>query len=92
MNKVLSALLLSFFCQCLSAVEIPQSAVYVGSQNCQSCHRTNYNDWLESDHYRSMQPAEAAFVKGDFSGAEIVLEGVSWRFFIKDTVYTVETT
>lgn len=36
---------------------------YVGDEACKSCHASQYNDWLSSDHFKAMQVA-TGFGKG----------------------------
>jgi predicted CXXCH cytochrome family protein len=85
-RRVLSCLLL---CVLGPAQASELQVEYVGALKCRNCHSVAYNNWLGSDHYMSMQTAEARYVKGDFSGAQVRVNGTTWRFVIKDGIYTV---
>ena len=43
---------------------------YVGGDACAGCHVEQANAWKKSHHALAMQPATAATVLGDFSGAQ----------------------
>lgn len=42
-------------------------ATYVGSASCQSCHQTEQQQWLNSDHHKAMMLATPENVVGNFS-------------------------
>ena len=71
----------------------PSAAVnkYVGDQACKSCHASQYNDWLSSDHFKAMQPANDSTVEGDFNNKSYTADGITSRFFKKDDKYFINT-
>lgn len=64
---------------------------YVGDQSCQSCHKSEYDSWLTSDHFKAMQPANESTVLGDFNNAVYTADGVTSKFFIRDGKYFINT-
>ena len=64
---------------------------FVGSSACQSCHPTEYNDWLKSDHYQAMQLANDSTVLGDFNHSTLKADGVTNTFFKKDGKFYINT-
>ena len=64
---------------------------YIGDQQCKSCHASQYNDWLKSDHFKAMEKAEDSTVLGDFDQASYTADGVTTRFFKKDGKFIINT-
>ena len=48
---------------------------YLRSENCRSCHPSQYHTWYHSYHRTMTQPATPDTVKGDFSDVELHLDG-----------------
>lgn len=71
--------------------DISTSNEYVGDQSCKSCHEKQYKDWLTSDHFKAMQPANDSTVEGDFNNVTYTADGVTSRFFKKDDKYFINT-
>jgi predicted CXXCH cytochrome family protein len=71
--------------------EEAQSAAYVGSERCSTCHSSEHRDWLASQHRAAMQEATEKTVLGDFDGGAYSKEGVESRFFKKDGKHWVKT-
>jgi predicted CXXCH cytochrome family protein len=69
----------------------PDSAAYVGSAKCGTCHRPQYDSWRGSHHYQSMLEATSETVLGDFSGVEFEYAGVKSRFFKNGDKFMVLT-
>ena len=46
-------------------------ASYVGSATCASCHHTQQEAWLSSDHKRAMQLPDTSHVLGDFNNGQL---------------------
>jgi len=69
----------------------PDEATFVGSTACQSCHETEYNDWIGSHHERAMQVANEDTVLGNFDDASLQYFDTVTRFFRRDGDYFVET-
>lgn len=68
--------------------EIP-GAEYAGAESCRSCHEAEFNDWLQSDHHRAMEPATDETVHGDFNNVTFEHFGHTWRFFRKGEEFWV---
>jgi tetratricopeptide (TPR) repeat protein len=64
---------------------------FVGDESCKTCHTTEYNDWLQSDHFLAMQPPNDSTVKGDFDNVTFTSDGVTSRFFKKDKKFIINT-
>src|SRR5688572_14542257 len=64
---------------------------FVGDQACKSCHSAEYNQWLQSDHYMAMQPANDSTVLGDFNNTIFTADGVSSKFFKKEGKFFINT-
>lgn len=69
----------------------PDEATFVGSTACQSCHESEYNDWIGSHHERAMQVANDDTVLGNFDDASLRYFDTETRFFRRDDEYFVET-
>src|SRR6187399_412809 len=64
---------------------------YIGSSACHSCHEAEYKDWLLSDHFKAMQPANDTTVLGDFNNSSYTADGVINKFFKKDGQFYINT-
>jgi predicted CXXCH cytochrome family protein len=64
---------------------------FVGDQSCKSCHKNEYHEWLQSDHFLAMQPPNDSTVKGDFNNTHFTGDGVSSHFFKKDGKFFINT-
>ncbi len=75
--------------------QVPQTSIgpasFVGSAACQSCHTSEYGDWVGSHHQLAMQIADAATVLGDFNDASFDYYGSKTRFFTRDDNFFVLT-
>ena len=71
-------------------ISIPEPT-FVGSVECQDCHKLEYDTWLGSHHDLAMDVAKETSVLGDFNDAEFTLHGITTRFFKKDGKYFVHT-
>ena len=58
-----------------------EPATYVGVEVCSGCHAAQAQSWKGSHHALAMQPAAAATVLGDFTGAQLEHFGVTTTFF-----------
>ena len=94
--------LVRFGCAWLSAVvavtcgvaaraDMAEPAAFVGAAACAECHRTEAERWGGSHHARAMQVADAAAVRGDFSGATFAYAGTTSTFFRRDGKFFVRT-
>ncbi|WED25605.1 tetratricopeptide repeat protein [Vibrio sp. DW001] len=63
--------------------------VFVGSQNCESCHEQETKAWQGSHHDKAMQHANDESVLGDFDNAELRYQNEVNRFFKKGNAYWV---
>ena len=71
--------------------DISQANKYLGDQSCKSCHASQNKEWLTSDHFKAMQPANDSTVEGDFNNATYTADGVTSRFFKKNDKYFINT-
>lgn len=65
--------------------------VYIGDKQCQSCHTSEYNDWLKSDHFKAMLDPDDSTVLGDFNNVSYTADGVTSRFFKQDGKFIINT-
>ncbi|MCK9452665.1 MAG: tetratricopeptide repeat protein [Bacteroidales bacterium] len=63
---------------------------YVGDAQCIQCHKTAYDSWKESDHDLAMQVAHDSTVLGDFNDVKTTLDGVSYFFTKKESIFKVQ--
>jgi len=66
-------------------------ASFVGSIECQDCHKLEYDKWQGSHHDLAMDVANENTVLGDFNNTEFTLHGITSRFYRKDGKYFVHT-
>jgi hypothetical protein len=66
-------------------------AAYAGSQACAPCHAAEYKAWLASPHGRSVVPASAATILGDFSARPLAVEGGEIAFVREGDRFFMET-
>lgn len=64
---------------------------YVGAKTCASCHQSQYQQWLTSDHKKAMARATDRTVLGDFRHAKFTYLGVTSTFFRKGKQFWVRT-
>ena len=64
---------------------------FVGSQQCASCHVTQFEMWQGSHHQRAMQTARSDSVLGDFSDVLVKYFDSQTRFFQRDGQPFIET-
>lgn len=90
--------LLLFFQSCgNSDSENPESSLnfseneFIGPEACKSCHAQEYNDWLQSDHFKAMMAANDSTVLGDFNGNVLKADGLTSRFFKRDGKFFINT-
>ena len=69
---------------------IPKPA-FVGSVECQDCHKVEYDKWQGSHHDLAMDVANESSVLGDFNNTEFTIHGITSRFYMKDGKYFVHT-
>lgn len=68
-----------------------ESAGFIGSPRCASCHASEYAAWRGSQHAVAMQPATDSTVLGDFANASCTEDGRVSRFFRRDGRFVVNT-
>jgi tetratricopeptide (TPR) repeat protein len=66
-------------------------AEFIGSSACESCHTTQYQDWLGSHHELAMQVADSSTVLADFNSTEFEYFDAITYFFTRDGEYYVRT-
>jgi predicted CXXCH cytochrome family protein len=64
---------------------------FVGALACGSCHADALAQWAISDHHEAMQVVNRSTVKGDFSGARFIHNGVESAFTSEGGRYRVRT-
>ncbi|MGL5111525.1 MAG: tetratricopeptide repeat protein [Flavobacterium sp.] len=64
---------------------------YLGDQSCKECHKQEYKEWRQSDHFMSMNVANGSSVKGNFNNVTFKGDGVTSRFFKKGNVFYINT-
>ena len=64
---------------------------FIGSANCIECHKTEYNDWMGSDHQLAMQLPTDNTVLGDFNNSKYTIYGVTSTFFKRDSLFIINT-
>jgi tetratricopeptide (TPR) repeat protein len=69
----------------------PPKATYVGRAACVACHAAEDSLWRGSHHAVAMQAADSASVLGDFNNAAYTYDGLTSRFFRRDSRYWVTT-
>jgi len=74
-----------------TAVVAKPGATFVGSVECQDCHKPEYDKWQGSHHDLAMDVANENSVLGDFENTEFTLHGITSRFYRKDGKYFVHT-
>ena len=62
---------------------------FIGSNNCQSCHAKEYQEWQGSHHQLAMQHATDEYVLGDFNNVKFMFNGKENRFYRKDKEFWV---
>ncbi len=74
-----------------AGVEPVPAAAFVGSEQCKSCHRREYDLWKGSHHDHAMEVASDETVLGDFNDATFEHAGVVSRFYRKGDRFYVHT-
>jgi tetratricopeptide (TPR) repeat protein len=64
---------------------------FVGDAACKNCHATAYNDWLRSDHYKSIQVPTDSTVLGNFSNTVFTTDGITSAFFKQGKKFIINT-
>ena len=65
-------------------------ADYVGSQQCQRCHRDEFRLWQGSDHAKAMQLATSQSVLADFNQHSLTVHGSRYRFYRRGQAFYVD--
>ncbi len=74
----------------ISTDKIPDNH-FLGDQACASCHQEQFKDWKGSHHDKAMQVASATTVLGDFNNSSFKSQGITSRFFKKDSLFFINT-
>ncbi len=67
------------------------SPSFVGREKCIDCHRTEYEQWLTSDHDKAMDVATDDTVQGDFSNVLFEEDEFTARFYRDQEKFFVQT-
>ncbi len=78
--------------QCMQMKKSVNSAEYVGSDKCQSCHQKQTELFKISDHFHAMDTLSDATVKGDFNNSRFIYSGDTAFFYKRNGGYFVRTT
>lgn len=74
-------------CQNEEGEDVTEQAVvnheFVGSKSCINCHQSEFQDWQRSHHFQAMRDATPESVLADFSGIELVVHEVNYRFYTR---------
>ena len=68
-----------------------ESAEFIGSGQCASCHQREFQSWRDSHHDMAMNEASESTVAGDFDNAKLEYYGTTSRFFKKGNKFYVRT-
>lgn len=96
---VIPTLLLCFLAGCdqpkspspASTTTTTSSASYVGSEQCQTCHQTEQQQWRDSDHHQAMKLATTENVIGNFSAPPLKHHQQETAFSKVDEQYRIST-
>jgi len=61
----------------------------ISNQQCTSCHQQSQDDWLQSDHSKSMAVADKSTVLADFDNVNVKHYGQKALFFVENNTYQV---
>ena len=64
---------------------------FIGAQSCKTCHSSEYHDWLQSHHFKAMEPANDTTVEGDFNNSTLIADGITSRFYKKEGKFFINT-
>lgn len=78
-------------CMLLLCWGISAQGQWLGSEQCKTCHESEYKQWQGSHHDWAMKPAESPFVLGNFNDITFEHFGDKSRFYRKGEDYFVET-
>lgn len=66
-------------------------AEYVGTEQCQTCHFSEHQDWLQSDHHKAMMTMESSHVLGNFSAPPLKHHQQQTYFSNQNNQYQIKT-
>lgn len=73
------------------STEVIPDAHFLGDEACKKCHEGAFKDWKGSHHDKAMQIATDSTMLGNFNNYTFKSQGVTSRFFKKDSHYYVNT-
>ncbi len=93
LSFAISIILLAAGCskQPVETIESRAISIFVGSEQCASCHQEEYELWQGSHHELAMQVASEGTVLGDFSDVEFDYFGTKTSLFQRDGAFVVRT-
>ncbi len=74
-----------------SEIKSPPNATFVGSENCQSCHATQHDQWLHSHHSKAIEPVNDSTMLGNFNDVKFLYNKIESRFYKKENNFYVQT-
>jgi|TARA_B100000315_G_scaffold220027_1_gene222386 predicted CXXCH cytochrome family protein len=63
----------------------------VGNTSCENCHQQEFQQWLGSDHEKSMQVVSANSVLGNFANITVSFHDIESRLYTSDNQYFIDT-
>jgi predicted CXXCH cytochrome family protein len=72
-------------------VAVTDSATFVGSERCQSCHAKQTAEWRQSQHHDAMAHANAQTVLANFDNTTFTYAGITSTFFKRDGKFYART-
>ena len=73
------------------AIAIGNNNDFTGSESCLGCHAEQHQSWQGSHHDLAMQHANKDTILGDFNNTRFSANGITSRFFTKDSKFWVNT-
>jgi len=64
---------------------------FAGSNQCKSCHESEYNDWKGSHHDQAMKVASDSTIEANFNNTKFEIKGAKYHFFRKGKDFIVNT-
>ena len=65
--------------------------MFSGSTICAGCHQRQFNEWINSDHFKSMAEASSDSVLADFDNVTVSFHKIKSHFFKRDGKFWVTT-
>jgi len=73
-----------------SITSVNADEMFVGDQQCASCHADQFQGWQESHHDYAMKEATDEYVRGNFDNVSVEHNGDTYRFYRKGDQFRME--